>query len=72
MIDVKILAPEDAVDGEIPGRDIAPGDAEAVPQGVDIQEQIMVAPAPDDKITVNGVELTAQSTLALLRQALKF
>ena len=46
------------------------GDAGVVPQGVDVQEQIMVAPSPEDKIAVNGVELTALSTLVLLRQAL--
>ena len=39
------------------------GDAGVVPQGVDVQEQIMVAPSPEDKMAVNGVELTALSTL---------
>jgi hypothetical protein len=46
------------------------GDAGVVPQGVDVQEQIMVAPSPEDKIAVHGVELTALSSLVLLRQAL--
>jgi hypothetical protein len=64
QIDVEILAPED--DAEIEGQDIDRGDAAVGPQGVDIQEKIMIAPAPEDKITVNGVELTALSTLALL------
>lgn len=70
QIDVEILALEDDV--EIEGQDIDQGDAGVGLQGVDIQEQIMVAPAPEDKIAVNGVELTALSTLALLRQALTF
>ena len=70
QIDVEILALEDDV--EIEGQDIDQGNAGVGRQGVDIQEKIMVAPAPEDKITVNGAELTALSTLALLRQALTF
>eukprot|EP00435_Cladocopium_sp_Y103_P009526 s72_g2.t1 len=70
MIDAEEVAPED--DADIQGHDVDAGGGDAAAaQGVDIPDKILVEPAPDDKIIVDGVELTASSTLALLRTALK-
>eukprot|EP00435_Cladocopium_sp_Y103_P023403 s3793_g5.t1 len=69
QIEVEDVAPEDDVD--IQGHDIDGGAVVADAQGADIPDKILVEPASDEKIVVAGVELTAQSTLAVMRQALK-
>ena len=64
------LAPEDQ---EIDGQDIEIRDEDPA-QGADIPQQgrIVIEPNAGDKILVNGVELSAESTLAALRVALTF
>ena len=60
------LAPEDE---EVIGIDID-GDAEQAQQeGQDLEGQLVFVPERTDKLNVNGVEVTQDSTLAVLRQA---
>ena len=66
--DVEIVAPEDM---EVQGADIEVGEDHPA-AGVEIQEKILVEPLRDDKLVVNGVELTMDSTLAALRAGLTF
>ena len=68
MDDVEVVAPEDV---EIQGVEIDGDEAQQV-DGVEIQDRILVEPMKDDKLVVNGVELTANSSLAALRAALTF
>ena len=66
--DVEIVAPEDM---EVQGADTEGGEDRPA-AGVEIQERILVEPLRDDKLVVNGVELTMDSTLATLRAGLTF
>eukprot|EP00435_Cladocopium_sp_Y103_P064564 s72_g26.t1 len=66
--DVEVVAPNDA---EVQGIDIDGGDMQQQ-DGVEIQDRILVEPMRDDKLMVNGVELTATSSLAALRAGLSF
>ena len=68
MDDVEVVAPEDV---EIQGVEIDGDEAQQV-DGVEIQDRILVEPMKDDKLVVNGVQLTANSSLAALRAALTF
>ena len=56
---------------EVQGADIEGGEDHPA-AGVEIQERILVEPLRDDKLVVNGVELTLDSTLAALQAGLTF
>eukprot|EP00435_Cladocopium_sp_Y103_P056449 s2990_g19.t1 len=66
--EVEVVAPEDV---EVQGIDIDNGDIQQQ-DGVEIQDRILVEPMREDKLVVNGVELTATSSLAALRAGLSF
>ena len=67
--DPELMAPED----EVPGHDIDPHAVVPANVGRDIPaDRVVVGPADFEKIVVNGVELTAESALALMRSACGF
>ena len=69
MLEEVEVLPQEELEDDIPGQDIADADGELI--HVDAPEgRMVVAPAADDKIHVNGVEITVNSTLAVMRQAL--
>ena len=69
MLEEVEVLPQEELEDDIPGQDIADADGELI--HVDTPEgRMVVAPAADDKIHVNGAEITVNSTLAVMRQAL--